>query len=163
MSHWTWKYWWNKDTIGVAVAIPCIILLAWVISILFFDKPVTKLASISIIVSAIIVCYLVVDRSDSSWKFVAALAVAVFMGISLMGCATHTPSISFGVGYQIDKQTVGDNPAGVVSLKMPIWTSERCVNYSYIYGEYLHISSVPNFFDKSTVDQANLMFSIPLR
>lgn len=94
----------------------------------------------------------------------ALIALILLVGWLLIGCSVapeYRPRLEAGFGYELDKSkpVVGRDPVGVARVRQPVYVHPSGFE---LFGEYLHLSSIPDEKDKNTVDQIELMFSIPL-
>lgn len=93
------------------------------------------------------------------------VGLVIVVGFLLFGCAVpleYRPRIEAGFGIELDrdKPVMGRDPVGVARVNQTIWRHEP--TKFELFGEYLHLSSVPDNDDLNTVDQLNLMFRLPL-
>jgi hypothetical protein len=102
--------------------------------------------------------------TKAAGKVILAILLLAALGFFLFGCASHTPTMSFGMGYETGENVVGDSPVGHVSIKQPIVVDKNlCTPHSWIYADYTHMSSIPQANDDASVDTVSIMFSVPLR
>jgi len=101
-------------------------------------------------------------------KFLFILLLFAFLGWTLFGCESVTgagfkPMIKAGLGNEWGDAVVGKDPAGIVSIELPLIAHRNaCVPVPVLSIQQLHISSIPDYYDTNTIDQTNLIFTVPL-
>lgn len=96
---------------------------------------------------------------------IAVILAILAIGFVLMGCSVspaYRPRLEAGLAVELDKDkpVMGRDPVGVARVRQPLYFHNN--TGIELFAEYLHLSSIPDEKDKNTVDQAALMFSIPL-
>jgi len=103
------------------------------------------------------------DVYQALMVIVAALVIGL-LAISVSGCTVteaYRPRLEAGLAVELDrsKPVVGRDPVGVARVVQPLYVHPSGFR---VIGEYLHLSSIPDVHDSNTVDQAGILFSVPL-
>ena len=128
--------------------------------------PVSSVAWMGIVFCAFLAYFIVARILNKDNKGALLLGAIVFAAafflVSVAGCSVspeRRPWMGAGVAYDT-QSAVGHNPACVVRVRAPVGFGP--IPPDWLVVGYSHQSSCPDLFDKTTVDQVEIVARIPL-